>query len=124
MFLRTITIISCAGVASITAIQIFSPGVDHTQTISIIIGFLAPTVVGLLGLMKSQENAVAIKDMHASTDNTLNKINDAAIIAATKADEAAVKADAAATKTDKIAEVTTRTAQNVEAIQANGHSKT
>lgn len=112
--LPTITIISCVGVLAIVILAIYAPSVSSMQAISIIIGFLAPTVVGLLSIMKTQENADAIQDMRTHTTNQLYEINNAASAAAVKANETATKAD-------KIAQVTIQTAQNVEAIKANGH---
>lgn len=112
--LPTITIISCVGVVAIVVLAIYAPTVSSMQAISIIIGFLAPTVVGLLSIMKAQENSDAIQDMREHTNNQLCEINNAASVAAVKANEVATRAD-------QIAQVTIQTAQNVEAIKANGH---
>jgi len=133
--LRSITIITCVGVIGIVLLQLFDRHDGSIQAISIIIGFLTPTIVGLLSLMKSQENSMAIQDMHKSTDNTLSQISSNAQAAAVKAEAAANKADESAAKielavqngntvieqTHKIAEAVSQTAQNVEAIKKNGH---
>jgi uncharacterized alkaline shock family protein YloU len=130
-----IAFISCLGVGAIVALEICAPTANNIQAITIIIGFLTPTVVGMLGLMKSQENGKAIDKMHNSTDSTLSQISLNAKTAADKAEVAAVKADVAAVNIEaavknghtivetanKIAETVTKTAQNVEAIKQNGH---
>lgn len=130
-----IAFISCLGVGAIVTLEIFAPAAGNLQTITIIIGFLTPTVVGLLGLLKSQENANAIANMHIATDASLNQISASAKNASDKAEVAAVRADVVAAKietavangntvieqTHKIAEAVTQTAQNIEAIKKNGY---
>lgn len=123
-----IAFISCLGVGAIVALEICAPTTNNIQAITIIIGFLTPTVVGMLGLMKSQENGKAIDKMHNSTDSTLSQISLNAKTAADKADVAAVNIEAAVKNghtivetANKIAETVTKTAQNVEAIKQNGH---
>lgn len=140
--LRSITTITCVGVIAIVFLQIFDRHDGSIQAITIIIGFLTPTIVGLMSLMKSQENSIAIKDMHSATDNTLSRISSNAKVAADNAKTASDKAELAAVKayesaakiemavqnghtvieqTTRIAEIATQTAQNVEAIKKNGH---
>jgi hypothetical protein len=78
--LRAITIMSGIGVAGIVAVEALRPKEDNAQIIFTILGFLSPTMVAVLALLKAHENREAVKDLHSATelwtDEILKKVKE------------------------------------------------
>jgi hypothetical protein len=56
---------SVLGVLALVIVDYLHPGTDNTATNTMIIGFLAPTIMSLLSAMKSADNASKLESMHS-----------------------------------------------------------
>jgi len=45
---------------AIVALSVLAPNADHTRTITLLLGFAAPTTVSLLALMKAQQTHLSV----------------------------------------------------------------
>lgn len=89
MIVITVTLISAMGLAAVVGIIALRPTQDNTQTIIMILGFLSPTVIAVLALLKSTENKENIDALHSTV---VDKGIDIATIAY-KVDETKNKVD-------------------------------
>lgn len=67
--IQAITFISVVGLAAIVAIFAIRPHEDNIQAMATIVGFLTPTLMAFLALMRSTENAASINKNKESIDN-------------------------------------------------------
>lgn len=59
-----VVIMSALGVLAIMVVNYLAPTKDNTNIDTMIIGFLAPTILSLLTTMKSADNAAKLESMH------------------------------------------------------------
>ena len=73
--LRAVTILSAMTVIGIVALEYLRPGANNITTIEIMVGFTAPTILSLLGLMRAQENANILAASKMTLENIDKQIN-------------------------------------------------
>lgn len=99
-YLTAVLGISLIGALSVVALEVLRPEGVNTQAAYTILGFLAPTLVSLLAILRSVGNAQALNHLHDCTHQQNEHIE-----AATKA--ATVAAQAATQVKHKVAEALT-----------------
>jgi hypothetical protein len=101
LLLCRIVIICLIGAIAIVTMVIACPHDNNKEAITILLGFLSASIVGLLSLAKNQENAYMMREHAEQVQSSLERLNIVTKDAAHKADVAASKAGEAAARTSQ-----------------------
>lgn len=74
--------LSICGVGCIVLLTLAQPGGDNTRVLALIIGFLAPTIAALIGIVKSIQNGNAIAELKKAVNSRLSQLLDQTALAA------------------------------------------
>ena len=91
LLLCRIVIICLIGSTAIVALSAVCPH-DNRDSLTILVGFLSAAIVGLINLVKSNENAYMIREHSEDVSNKLSELKNTTQLIATKADDEATAA--------------------------------
>ncbi len=72
-YIVAVLIMAVLGVAAIVTLTVMRPKEDNVVIITLILGFLAPTTLSLLSLMKAQEATNVATETHKIVNSELEK---------------------------------------------------
>lgn len=72
-YIIAIIIMATLGALGIVVISLFNPGKDNSLIIASLLGFLTPTTLSLLALMKAQQTHVLVNSRMSEFIDTLKK---------------------------------------------------
>jgi len=70
----SITGLAIVGSIAVVALELKSHDPGNIQPIVLLLGFLAPTIAALIGVLKSYQNGADIKELHATTDGKMSQL--------------------------------------------------
>lgn len=76
-----LVLISALGAGAVVAVTMLRPGQDNAMLIAALLGFLGPTTMALLALLKVGETGRAVRELHVAVNSRLTALLEQTAIA-------------------------------------------